>query len=144
MVEVSGEAGTHLVFWRIHFLHVALVWFAVWELPQLLRRLLVQLAADLFALAAVGEVVRRESAVVEAVDIGAEAEQTADQRWVLKVDREVKRCPTAALFLQTRMFTSVGSPSARFHVKRLNWWTKDFTCALMSAPRRTRLSTKEM
>lgn len=86
----AATPGTHLIFRRVQFVHVALVRFAVGQLPQLLRRLLVQLAADLFALAAVGEVVRREAAVVEAVDVGTEAEQTADQRRVLKVDRQVE------------------------------------------------------
>lgn len=113
---VGGEAKTHLVFRRVRFLHVALVRFAVGELPQLVRRLLVQLAADLFALPAVGEVVRREPAVVEAVDVGAEAEQTADQRRVLEVHRQVKRCPTAALFLQTRRLALAGS--GRFHATK--------------------------
>lgn len=110
---VSGDPGTHLVFRCVQFLHVALVRLAVGQLPQLLRRLLVQLAADLFALAAVGEVVRREAAVVEAVDVGTEAEQTADQRRVLKVDRQVERRAAAALFLQTRRATSAGAPPRR-------------------------------
>lgn len=50
-----------------------------------MRRLLVELAADLFVLASVGEVVRREAAIVRAVDVGAEVEEAADQCWVLEV-----------------------------------------------------------
>lgn len=81
---------THLVFRQVHVLHVALVRLAVGQLPQLLRRLLVQLAADLFVLSPVCQVVWREAAIVGAVDVGAEVEQAAHQRRVLEVHGQVE------------------------------------------------------
>lgn len=102
----DGDQKTDLVFRQVHVLHVALVRFAVGQLPQLLRRLLIQLAADLFVLPSVGEVVRREAAVVGAVDVGAEAEEAADQCGVLEVHGQVERRPAAALFLRTTTTTT--------------------------------------
>lgn len=51
----------------------------------------------------VGEVVRREAAVIEAIDVGAEVKQATDQRRVLDVHREMECRPTAALLLSTQM-----------------------------------------
>lgn len=50
----------------------------------------------------VGEVVRREAAVVEAVDICTQVQEAADQRGVLQVHGQVKRRPAAALFLYNK------------------------------------------
>lgn len=96
----NSESDTDLIFRQVQILHIALVWFAVGQLPQLLRRPVVQLAADLFILAPVGEVVRREAAVVQAVDVGAEVEEATDQCRVLEIHGKVEWCSSTALFLQ--------------------------------------------
>lgn len=64
-----------------------------------MRRLLKQLAPDLFVVAPIGEVVRREAAVVQAVHVGAEGEKAVDQRGVLEVNGQVEGSPPTALFL---------------------------------------------
>lgn len=95
-----SESDTDLVFRQVQILHVTLVWFAVGQLPQLLRRPLEQLAPDLFILAPVGEVVRREAAVVQAVNVGAEVEEATHQCGVLEIYGQVEGRPSTALFLQ--------------------------------------------
>lgn len=70
--------GTYHILPQLHFLHVAVVRLAVGQLPQLQRRPLVQLAADLVVLAPVRKVVRREASVVLAVDLCAEVKEAAD------------------------------------------------------------------
>lgn len=94
----APEADTDLVLRQA--LHVAVVRLAVGHVPQLLRRPVVQLRADLVVVATEREVVRREAAVVQAVDVGAEVEEAADQRGVLVIDGQVERRPPAARFLQ--------------------------------------------
>ena len=93
------ESETDLIIRQVHILHVALVWFALRQLPQLLRRLLKQLAADVFVLAPVGEMVRREATIVKAVNVRAELQEATHQCGVLEIHGQVERRPTTALFL---------------------------------------------
>lgn len=100
LVLMLRNSHTDLIFWQGQILHITLIWFAVGQVPQLLRRPLVQLAADLFILAPVGEVVRREAAVVQAVNVGAEVKEATDQCRVLEIHSKVEWRSSTALFLQ--------------------------------------------
>lgn len=66
------------------------------------------------------EVVRREAAVVQAVDVGAEVEEAADQRGVLVIDGQVKSRPPAARFLQRKQTVRFWFEAAGVHLFPLN------------------------
>ena len=98
-----SKSDTDLVFRQVQFLHVALLRFAFGELPQFLRRPLKQLAPYHFVGAPVCQVVRREAAIVHAVDVGTEVEEAANQRGVLEIHSQVEGRSSTALFLPKTM-----------------------------------------
>lgn len=142
--EPRFAACTHLIVGRLVLLALAVVRFAVGQLPQVRIGRGVQLLPDVVVVAAVGEVVRGVTTRAHQVGVGASAQQQLDQREVLLIHRQVQRAAAVPLFLRiTPEFRKRGRLPPRRRQKgslKASGW---LTCALMSAPKFTRFSTSE-
>lgn len=102
---MTGEAPrfaacTHLIVGPLVLLALAVVRFAVGQLPQVGMGRGVQLLPNVVVVAAVGEVVRGVAARAHQVGVSASAQQQLDQREILLIHRQVQRAAAVSLFLR--------------------------------------------
>lgn len=116
--EVRGQekrrahTHTHLIVGPLVLLALAVVRFAVGQLPQVGVGGGVQLLPNVVVVAAVGEVVRGVAARAHQVGVGASAQQQLDQREVLLIHRQVQRAAAVPLLLRDRVPSGKASPAS--------------------------------